>query len=74
MNALLSRLRLDPYILAILGMVAIAAVIPAHGTGKEFLNHAVQAAIAILFFLYGARIAPKAIWTPRKTLACGVVI
>lgn len=62
MNTLLSRLRLDPYILAIMGMVAIAAVIPAQGVGKDLLDLIVKTAIAILFFLYGARIAPKAIW------------
>jgi sodium/bile acid cotransporter 7 len=61
-KALLSRLRLDPYILAIMGMVAIAAVIPAQGAGKDLLDHVVKAAIAILFFLHGARIPPKAIW------------
>lgn len=62
MNALLSRLRLDPYILAIIGMVALAAVLPAQGVGKDVLDVAVRAAIAFLFFLYGARIAPRAIW------------
>ncbi|RKF23088.1 bile acid:sodium symporter [Altericroceibacterium spongiae] len=62
MNALLSRLRLDPYILAIMAMVALAAVIPAQGTGKDLFDHVVRVAIAILFFLYGARIAPSAIW------------
>jgi len=63
MNALLRRLRLDPYILAIIGMVALAAVLPAQGMGKEVLDRVVVAAIAILFFLYGARISPQAIWT-----------
>lgn len=63
MNSLLRRLRLDPYILAIMGMVALAAILPARGMGKDVLNHVVVAAIAILFFLYGARISPQAIWT-----------
>ena len=63
MNALLRWLRLDPYILAIMGMVALAAVLPARGVGKDALDHVVIAAIAILFFLYGARISPQAIWT-----------
>ncbi len=62
MNALLRRLRLDPYILAIVGMVVLAALLPARGVGKDVLDHVVVAAIAFLFFLYGARISPQAIW------------
>lgn len=62
MNALLRRLRLDPYILAIMAMVAVAAVVPARGVGKDMLDLVVHAAIAILFFIYGARISPRAIW------------
>ena len=63
MNALLRRLRLDPYMLAIMGMVALAAVVPARGMGKDVLDQLVRAAIAMLFFIYGARISPQAIWT-----------
>lgn len=63
MNELLRRLRLDPYIAAIMAMVAVAAVLPAKGVGKDVLDQVVHAAIAILFFIYGARISPKAIWT-----------
>lgn len=62
MKTLLGRLRLDPYILAIMAMVGLAAILPAQGIGKDILEVAVRAAIAFLFFLYGARIAPKAIW------------
>lgn len=62
MNAILRRLRIDTYILAIMGMVAVAAILPARGMGKEILDLVVQAAVALLFFLYGARIAPQAIW------------
>lgn len=62
MNALLRRLRLDPYIVAIMAMVAVAAIVPAKGAGRDVLDQVVHAAIAILFFLYGARISPQAIW------------
>lgn len=62
MNGLLSRLRLDPYIVAIMAMVALAAVLPARGASKEVLDVVVQAAIALLFFIYGAKISPAAIW------------
>lgn len=63
MNAILSRLRIDGYILAIMGMVALAAIVPARGTGKDILDVVVHAAIALLFFIYGARISRQAIWT-----------
>ena len=62
MTALLNRLRLDPYILAIMAMVVLAAVLPARGAGKDVLDVVVHAAIAILFFIYGAKISPAAIW------------
>jgi len=57
---LLSRLNLDPYIAAILGMVGLATLLPAHGMGAVAAGHASQAAIAILFFLHGAKLEPKA--------------
>lgn len=62
MTMFLRRLRLDPYIVAIVAMVVVAAIIPARGLGKDVLDQVVRAAIAILFFLYGARISSKAIW------------
>lgn len=62
MNALLRWLRLDLYILATMAMVAVAAVVPASGVGKDMLDLVVHAAIAILFLIYGARISPQAIW------------
>lgn len=63
MNAILRRLRVDSYILAIMGMVAIAAILPARGAAKDVLDIVVHAAIALLFFIYGARISRQAIWT-----------
>lgn len=62
MNARLNRLRLDPYIVAIMAMMALAAILPARGVGKDILDVVVHAAIAILFFIYGAKISPAAIW------------
>lgn len=59
MKALLRRLRLDLYIVAIMAM---AALLPARGAGKDALDLVVHAAIALLFFIYGAKISPQAIW------------
>jgi solute carrier family 10 (sodium/bile acid cotransporter), member 7 len=58
-KTLLSRLPIDPYILAIVGMVCLASLLPVHGTGATIAGHATTVAIALLFFLHGARLAPK---------------
>jgi len=60
MSRLLSRLPIDPYILAIVGMVGLASLLPAHGAGAVAATYATDAAIALLFFLHGARLQPKA--------------
>ena len=59
-KALFSRLPVDPYIAAIVGMVGLATALPAHGSGAVVANYATDAAIALLFFLHGARLSPQA--------------
>jgi solute carrier family 10 (sodium/bile acid cotransporter), member 7 len=59
-KALLSRLPIDPYIAAIVGMVCLASLLPVHGVGATVGGHMTTLAIALLFFLHGARLAPKA--------------
>ncbi len=59
-EALLSRLPIDPYIAAIVGMVTLASLLPVHGSGAVIAGHVTTAAIALLFFLHGARLAPRA--------------
>ncbi|MET0283900.1 MAG: bile acid:sodium symporter family protein [Polyangiales bacterium] len=56
---MLARLRIDPYIAAIFGCVALASVFPARGLGAEIVDHAIDVAIVALFFLYGVRISPQ---------------
>ena len=60
MNKPLSRLPIDPYILCIVGMVALASLVPARGGSAVVAGYATDAAIALLFFLHGARLEPKA--------------
>ncbi|HUB16609.1 MAG TPA: bile acid:sodium symporter family protein [Acetobacteraceae bacterium] len=60
MTRLLSRLPIDPYILAILTMVGVASLVPAQGSSAIVAGYATDAAIALLFFLHGARLQPKA--------------
>src|ERR1700729_169768 len=59
-KALLSRLPVDPYIVAIVGTVCLASVLPAYGSGAIIARYATYAAIALLFFLHGARLSPQA--------------
>lgn len=50
---------IDPYILALLGTVGIAALLPARGTGADIAGGASTGAVALLFFLYGARLSTR---------------
>ena len=59
--SLVSRIPIDPYLLALIGTVAIAAVAPARGIGAPIVDDAVYGAVALLFFLYGARLSPQAV-------------
>lgn len=58
-KGLLSRSPIDGFILAILAAVLLAAIFPARGTVADVLDWVVVAAIALLFFLYGARLHPR---------------
>ena len=57
----LSRLRslvpVDPYIVAIVGMVGLATMLPLYGEATVIGGYATDAAIALLFFLHGARLS-----------------
>ncbi|MFF3314472.1 bile acid:sodium symporter family protein [Streptomyces sp. NPDC003035] len=54
-----SWLPIDPYILALLGTVGLAALLPASGAAATVADGASTAAIALLFFLYGARLSTR---------------
>ncbi|MEW2084003.1 bile acid:sodium symporter family protein [Streptomyces sp. NPDC005283] len=49
----------DPYILALLGTVVLAALIPASGAAADVAGGASTGAVALLFFLYGARLSTR---------------
>jgi len=61
MNQWLSRLKPDGYSMAIVGMVVLASVLPAKGTFAEHFHSATNLAIALLFFLHGARLSREAV-------------
>lgn len=54
-----SRLRIDPYIVALLATVAVASLLPARGVVATGFDYATTIAIGFLFFLYGARLSTK---------------
>ena len=76
-----SRMPVDPYILLLLGTVGLAALFPARGTAADVASGASTAAIAFLFFLYGARLSTREAldglkhWRLHTTvLACTFVV
>ncbi|WNZ07524.1 bile acid:sodium symporter family protein [Streptomyces sp. 11x1] len=76
-----SWMPIDPYILLLLGTVGVAALLPARGAAAEVASGASTAAIAFLFFLYGARLSTREAldglkhWRLHLTvLACTFVI
>ncbi|NUK89921.1 bile acid:sodium symporter family protein, partial [Streptomyces lunaelactis] len=54
-----SWLPIDPYIMALLGTVVLAALLPASGAAAEVAGGASTGAVALLFFLYGARLSTR---------------
>lgn len=74
MRTLLSKLSIDGFILAIFAAVGAAALFPAEGRAVPVVDGAVTVAIAILFFLYGARIHPMEALAGLKHWRLHVVI
>ena len=60
-KALLSRIRIDLYLVALVATVMVATLLPARGIAEPVSKHAVYAAVFLLFFLYGARLSTKAV-------------
>ncbi len=55
------RLLFDNFTLILLTVVAAASLLPAQGQGAVFFNHLTTAAIALLFFMHGAKLSRQAI-------------
>jgi sodium/bile acid cotransporter 7 len=55
--------RADPFLAGLVGAVTLAVFLPACGAAAPIANHSVFAAVALLFFLYGARLSPAAVVT-----------
>jgi len=61
MMRLLNRLNIDPYLLLLLGTVALASILPARGIWAGIAGGIADAGIALLFFLHGAKLSRQAI-------------
>lgn len=60
---MIARLKgaLDPYILALLGTVVLASLLPVRGQGAVWADYLANGAIVLLFFLHGAKLSREAI-------------
>ncbi len=54
----LSKLPIDRFLLAIIAAAVLGTVLPVTGAGVDIADWATTLAIALLFFLYGARLSP----------------
>ena len=61
MKALISRLNLDPYVLALASTVVLASLLPARGAFANVIETVTDFAIALLFFLHGAKLSREAV-------------
>ncbi|HUO97598.1 MAG TPA: bile acid:sodium symporter family protein [Rhizomicrobium sp.] len=57
----LPKLRIDPFIVALLLTVALASLVPCAGETARIMGWITDGAIALLFFLHGARLSREAI-------------
>ena len=62
----LSALPIDTFLLAMAATVALAALFPARGDFADAMSVAAKVAIALLFWLYGARLSPQQAWQGVK--------
>jgi sodium/bile acid cotransporter 7 len=60
-TAALRRLSLDVYTILILAMVLLASFVPVSGAPAAVLGHVTTFAIALLFFLHGAKLSREAV-------------
>ena len=57
----LKRIGIDTYMLLLLGTVLAGILLPAQGAAADGLRHVTFWAVALLFFLYGAKLDPTAV-------------
>ncbi|MDI6626815.1 MAG: bile acid:sodium symporter family protein [Rhodococcus sp. (in: high G+C Gram-positive bacteria)] len=57
---------LDPFLLGIFAVAALASLFPATGTAEDVLGWVTRIAIVLLFLIYGARLSPRDAWNGVK--------
>jgi len=60
-KSLLDKLKLEPFVIALFGMVVLASILPVRGEAAVDLKLVVKLAIALLFFLHGAKLSRDAV-------------
>ncbi len=60
-GGILSRLKVDRYLLLIISVVAIASFLPARGVAAAGFGWVTKVAIGLVFFLHGARLSREAV-------------
>ena len=61
LKSVLDKLKIEPYVLALLGMVVLASFLPVRGEVAHGLDIVVKLAIALLFFLHGAKLSRESV-------------
>jgi len=57
----LKRIGIDTYMLLLIATVVLAAVLPASGRGADIVSEVAYFAVALLFFVYGAKLNTSAV-------------
>ncbi|MDC9580504.1 bile acid:sodium symporter [Xenorhabdus sp. PR6a] len=57
----LQKLRIDPFLVILITVVIIASFFPCEGEAKKWFQYLTTAAIALLFFMHGAKLSRDAI-------------
>ena len=74
LKGLLEKLKLEPYVIALFGMVVLASILPVRGEAAHGLSIIVKLAIALLFFLHGAKLSRESVvagvthWRPHPLI------
>jgi sodium/bile acid cotransporter 7 len=61
LRGLASSLKIDGYILAIVGMVVLASLLPARGEAASVVGLATKVGIALVFFMHGSKLSREAV-------------
>ncbi|MDF7675748.1 bile acid:sodium symporter [Neisseriaceae bacterium ESL0693] len=61
MSKLLQKLYIDPFLLTLISVIIIATILPCTGSAKTFFSQLTTVAIALLFFMHGAKLSRQAI-------------